>query len=219
MAFSCSWRARSIEMSSWPVLDAYGPVPSGVGMGCLLADGDIREADGGGPTAQMEVPAPMRRVRHGDGGSRGDTGSGSGDLGRGDVDTQGRGAVIDDVQLEVAGLAQHNVVTAQPRLVVTGVVEGPIVCRGDEGAGPAVLGCCRVDADGEREAEPVGRGAVDGAGPALQRALVCRAGVGVAPGVRCGERSAVTGDGAGEVAVVVDALPEWVGSQHGRASG
>src|SRR6266496_4952565 len=92
MAFSCSWRARSIEMSSWPVLVAYGPVPSGVGMGCLLADGDITEADGGGPAAQMEVPAPMRRVRHGDGGGRGDTGSGNGDLGRGDVDTQGCGS-------------------------------------------------------------------------------------------------------------------------------
>src|SRR6266566_4494795 len=91
MAFSCSWRARSIEMSSCPVLVAYGPVPSGVGMGCLLADGDIGEADGGGPAAQMEVPAPMRRVWHGDGCRRGDTGSGNGDLGRGNVDTHGRG--------------------------------------------------------------------------------------------------------------------------------
>src|SRR6266699_888904 len=86
--------------------------------------------------------------------------------GRGNVDTHGRGlarlnrrrrgassercdAVIDNVQLEAAGLAQQNVVAAQPRLVVTGVVEGPVVGRGDEGAGPAVLGCCRVDADRE----------------------------------------------------------------------
>jgi hypothetical protein len=159
-----------------------------------------------------------------------------GDPGRGNVGTQGCGsgwlnlrrrgarrkrchAVIDDVQLEAAGLAQEDVVAAQPRLVAIGVVEGAVIGRADEGARPSVLGRCPVDAHGEREAEPVGRGAVDGAGAALQRALVGRAGVGVAPGARRGERSAVADDGVAEVAVVVGALPERVGGQHGGASG
>ncbi len=117
-----------------------------------------------------------------------------------------------------AGQAEQDVVAGQARLVLLGVVEGPVVGGAHKSASPAIRVGASVDADGECDAELSIR-SPDRAGPALKRALVRGAGVGVPPPVGLSERSAVAGHGVGQVPVVVGALTERIGGQDGGAAG